>query len=157
MTLHHQSVSGGFGNPVLDSQAVFHGLMSAFAKPGTLHAPEQSVSPPAPMNRISGLIALALCDADTPVWLDARYRDNPDIEEWLRFHTSAPVVASMADAGFAFLADASALVRMDGAARGTAETKGSDLSVLDAVFCAGLRHHCAQGTQGRGAGVGGDS
>lgn len=85
----------GFADPVLDAQAAFRAVMDAMARPGRITAaalPE----PPAGLGPAMAAVALALCDADTPLWTDA----DAEARAWLAFHTGAPFVQDPAEAAF---------------------------------------------------------
>lgn len=92
-------LSGGFTDPATQSAAAFRAILDAMSRPGTIRAAD-GAAPPAPMSPAAGLVALALCDAQTPVWLAPPLRDG--VPDWLRFHCGAPVVEDRADAMFAF-------------------------------------------------------
>jgi alpha-D-ribose 1-methylphosphonate 5-triphosphate synthase subunit PhnH len=96
------TISPGFADPVLAGQATFRAVMTALARPGTRCTLTEPVSAPAPLSAAAGAVALALCDQDTPVWLDAGLA-TAEIAGWLRFHTGTPVVGEPARATFAFL------------------------------------------------------
>ena len=65
------------------------------------------------MMRGTAAIALTLFDHDTPVWLDRTMSETSDVAKWLKFHTSAPVVADSSICSFAILGDATALPDLD--------------------------------------------
>jgi alpha-D-ribose 1-methylphosphonate 5-triphosphate synthase subunit PhnH len=58
-------------------------------------------------------IALTLFDDDTPIWLDHRMAEAASAARWLKFHTSAPVVADSSVSQFALIGDGGALLGMD--------------------------------------------
>lgn len=114
------SLGGGLSDPVFQSQAAFRAIMDALARPGSAQAVDDAaLAPPAPLSRGVALVALTLCDHDTPVWLDAALAEAPDVAAWLTFHTGAPIVADPARAAFALAADAGALPDFAGFAQGT--------------------------------------
>lgn len=90
----------GFADPVHDAQAAFRALLEATARPGTVVSLPQPDTPP-PLPSAAAAIALALCDGDTPVWLDGRLA-SPPVRAWLRFHAASPIVADPGAAAFAF-------------------------------------------------------
>jgi alpha-D-ribose 1-methylphosphonate 5-triphosphate synthase subunit PhnH len=112
--------SGGFENPVFDSQSVFHALMDAFARPGTIATVGADMAPPAPLGAAQGAIALCLCDHDTPVFLSAGLSVDP-LPQWLAFHAGAPITALPAESRFAFFEKAAALPDFADFATGTQE------------------------------------
>jgi alpha-D-ribose 1-methylphosphonate 5-triphosphate synthase subunit PhnH len=93
----------GFERPVQDSQAVFRQVMMAMARPGSIHAVPVALDPPAGLSRAAAGVALALCDFETPVWLDPALARDDAVTGFLRFHTGAPLVGDPAAAHFAFL------------------------------------------------------
>ncbi len=76
---------------------------------------------PAAMMRGTAAIALTLFDHDTPLWLDPRMSGTPDVGKWLKFHTSAPIIADCSICSFALVGDARALPPLDRFAFGTDE------------------------------------
>ncbi len=86
----------GFADKVLSAQSTFRSVMDAMARPGSGSAHRAVAGAPGAMMRGTAAIALTLFDHDTPVWLDARdVGDGSDVAKWLKFHTSAPVVAGL--------------------------------------------------------------
>ena len=100
-----QALARGLADPVFDSQRVFRGVMNALARPGCLSLLSGDLDPPPPLTLGLAAIALALCDQDTPLWLDAALAQAPAVPGYLRFHTGAPVVTVPAAAAFALVAD----------------------------------------------------
>lgn len=110
----------GFADPVFQSQAAFRTLLAALSEPGTIHALEGAVTPPAGFAAATALSLLTLADYETPLWLDPTRREGA-AGHWARFHCAVPFAASPAEAVFAVL---------DGAAAGpklAAFNGGSDL------------------------------
>ena len=103
MTLETTAFTGGFSNPVYDSQSVFHALMNAFAKPGTIADIAIDIAPPAPMNPAQGAVALCLADHDTPVLLSKSIKTGL-VAQWIAFHSGASLTELTHDARFAFFA-----------------------------------------------------
>ena len=95
----------GFADPVHDAQGTFRAVMDALARPGMLWPLRSALRPPAPLTPELAAIALALTDADTPVWLDAALSASPEIAAYLRFHTGAPLTADPERAAFALIRD----------------------------------------------------
>jgi alpha-D-ribose 1-methylphosphonate 5-triphosphate synthase subunit PhnH len=120
----------GFADKVLAAQSTFRSVMDAMARPGTVQRIEASVGVPAPMMRGSAAIALTLFDQDTPVWLDQRLAATMDVAKWIKFHTSAPVVADPAVCSFAVVADAAALPAFDRFAFGSGEYPDRSTTIL---------------------------
>lgn len=93
------SLEGGFAAPPVEAASAFRAALQAMSRPGTLHQ-VRGAAPPAPMSVAAGVLALTLCDHDTPVWL-APSLATDQIQAWLGFHTGAPMAARDA-AMFAF-------------------------------------------------------
>ena len=62
-------------------------------------------------------LALALCDFESPVWLDDALAGDPAVHEFLRFHTGAPIVADAGRRHFAFVARTGRTCRRSSASR----------------------------------------
>jgi alpha-D-ribose 1-methylphosphonate 5-triphosphate synthase subunit PhnH len=103
----------GFADKVLSAQSTFRSVMDAMARPGSVQRIVSAAGTPAAMMRGTAAIALTLFDHDTPVWLDAAMSATPDVAKWLKFHTSAPVVADSSIAGFALVGDPENLPPLD--------------------------------------------
>jgi alpha-D-ribose 1-methylphosphonate 5-triphosphate synthase subunit PhnH len=99
------TLAHGFADPVHAGQAVFRAAMEALSRPGRIRPLVTALAPPAPLTPELAALALALTDADTPVWLDAPLRADPAVAGFLRFHTGAPLVANPGQAAFALIAD----------------------------------------------------
>jgi alpha-D-ribose 1-methylphosphonate 5-triphosphate synthase subunit PhnH len=90
-------------NPVYESQATFRAAMEATARPGEIKT-LRGVTAPAPLAPATAALVQSLADYETPVWLDSQF-DAPAVKDWIRFHTSAPVVDDKRAATFALIAD----------------------------------------------------
>ena len=71
--------------------------------------------------RGTAAIALTLFDHDTPVWLDAWMSETSDVAKWLKFHTSAPIIADSSISSFALIGDPKNLLALDRFAFGSNE------------------------------------
>jgi alpha-D-ribose 1-methylphosphonate 5-triphosphate synthase subunit PhnH len=111
----------GFADKVLSAQSVFRSVMDAMARPGSIQRIASTAGTPVGMMRGTAAIALTLFDHDTPVWLDGRMSATPDAAKWLKFHTSAPVVADSSTASFALVGDPENLPALDRFAFGSNE------------------------------------
>ena len=112
----------GFADPVDDAQAVFRAALTALSRPG-LPVSLLSLPPALPVPGFSrGMLALALalCDRDTPLWLDAA-SDTPEARHHLRFHCAAPFTASPAEASFAFISRPKDMPRLHAFNQGRAD------------------------------------
>jgi len=119
MDIAAQSIEGGFADPVFNAQTVFRAVMDAMARPGSVQPLPALARPPAPLSATAGAVALALCDNDTPLWLDPALHVSAAIGSWLGFHTGAPLANTPADAHFAFVATPAEMMALDGFAQGT--------------------------------------
>ena len=115
------AIEGGFQKPVFDAQTVFRAIMQAMAEPGTIHRGMALAKPPAPLTPEAAAVALALCDQDTPVWLDSPLAAEDAVRAWLAFHTGAPLANTPADAHFVFSADPEHLIGLENFAQGSQE------------------------------------
>jgi len=107
------STLSGFASPVDDAQTVFRAVLDALAHPGR---PVSLELPPFPLPAVgfsSGMLALALalCDQDTPLWLDEA-ADTPEVRHHLRFHCASPLVAQPKMASFAFISRPETMPRL---------------------------------------------
>ena len=93
----------GFRAPVPDSQQVFRRVLRAMSEPGSLQDIAVDLAPPAPLDRATAALCLALLDFETPVWLDAA-ADGEEVRAWLRFHCGCPLVEETDAARFAIMA-----------------------------------------------------
>ena len=91
------------------------------ARPGSVQRIAAVTGTPVTMMHGAAALALTLFDHDTPLWLDPAMSATPDVERWLKFHTSAPIVADASISDFALIADPSALPALDSFAFGTPE------------------------------------
>lgn len=93
--------AAGFSDPVHDAQRSFRAILDALAGPGSIHdlpLPE-ALDHVIPAELVSAL--LTLCDHDTPIWLADGYRRH-EVEQFVGFHTGAPLVQAPGAAQFAF-------------------------------------------------------
>jgi alpha-D-ribose 1-methylphosphonate 5-triphosphate synthase subunit PhnH len=111
----------GFADKVLSAQTTFRSVMDAMARPGTVQRIAAATGMPASMMRGTASIALTLFDHDTPIWLDPRMAETSEVTKWLKFHTSAPVIADPSICSFALIGDPDALPGLDRFAFGSNE------------------------------------
>ncbi|MBP1884237.1 phosphonate C-P lyase system protein PhnH [Sinorhizobium mexicanum] len=120
MAAQSQIYAGAFADPVFQAQSVFRVLMDGLARPGTVASLAALASPPLPLGKASGAVALTLCDHDTPVWLSPALAKSA-VPQWIAFHTGAPVTETKDDARFAFIERRGAVPSFDQFALGTQE------------------------------------
>jgi alpha-D-ribose 1-methylphosphonate 5-triphosphate synthase subunit PhnH len=111
----------GFVDKVLSAQSTFRSVMDAMARPGSMQRIGAVAGTPAAMMRGTAAIALTLFDHDTPIWLDGGMSGASDVAKWLKFHTSAPVIADSSICSFALVGDPKNLPTLDRFAFGSNE------------------------------------
>ena len=111
----------GFVDKVLSAQSTFRSVMDAMARPGSIQRIVAAAGTPAAMMPATAAIALTLFDHDTPVWLDSGMSRTTDVAKWLKFHTSAPVIADSSISSFALIGDPQNLASLDRFAFGSNE------------------------------------
>jgi alpha-D-ribose 1-methylphosphonate 5-triphosphate synthase subunit PhnH len=109
----------GFRDAVRESQCVFRLAMRAMSSPGMIAACEPRLLPPRPLLAPAAALVLALCDFETPIFLDQPLAASADVVEFLRFHTGARLVSAAGEAAFAVIADSARLPALAGFAQGT--------------------------------------
>ena len=119
MRMEEMAIEGGFHDAVMQAQTNFRGLMDAMAQPGTIFRDLALPRPPAPLSPEAGAVALTLCDADTPIWLDPALSAEKAVTTWLGFHTGAPVVDQPSAAHFALVSQPSELIALENFAQGS--------------------------------------
>ena len=138
-TLIPQIHAPGFANPVRDAQQVFRAVLQALARPTTPQHVNVDMLPPEPLGVTVGAVILALCDEQTPLWLDPVLRAAPEVCAWIVFHTGARIVDRADDAAFVVASSPSASPRLADLARGTdEEPHRSATLVIDACCAPGM-------------------
>jgi alpha-D-ribose 1-methylphosphonate 5-triphosphate synthase subunit PhnH len=141
----------GFADPVHDAQAAFRAVMDALARPGRIRPLDAGLTPPAPLTPELAAVALALTDADTPVWLDATLADAPEVAAYLRFHTGAPLTDDPARAAFALVREPARCPALGRFAPGTPaypDTSTTLILALDAITSGAGLHLTGPGIAG---------
>src|ERR1700704_3580636 len=111
----------GFADKVLSAQSTFRSVMDAMARPGSVQRIAAVAGTPCTMMRGTAAIALTLFDHDTPIWLDEGMSATSDAANWLKFHTSAPVIADSSVSSFALIGHPQKLAALDRFAFGSNE------------------------------------
>ncbi|MEZ5667780.1 MAG: phosphonate C-P lyase system protein PhnH [Alphaproteobacteria bacterium] len=93
--------AAGFADPVFDAQRAFRALLQAMARPGCTVRPAPGLPAPAGLASAAYAVALTLCDADTPVWLQDGIATAQAVDS-LRFHCGCRIVDAPGGAAFAF-------------------------------------------------------
>lgn len=115
------ALAAAFADAPAASQSVFRAVMNAMARPGTVQPLEPALAPPPPLSRGAGAVALTLIDFESPLWLDETLAASPEVAEWLRFHTGAPITLDPRRATFALIADAADAPSLEDFALGSEE------------------------------------
>ena len=138
----------GFADKVLSAQSTFRSVMDAMARPGNVQRISAVAGSPAAMMRGTAAIALTLFDHDTPIWLDSGMSATSEVAKWLKFHTSAPVVADSSICSFALIGDPENLPALDRFAFGSNEYPDRSTTLILQVDS--LKHGPAFELQGPG-------
>lgn len=123
------ALEAGFADLARDSQRIFRAVMTAMSRPGAIVDIDAGLTPPEPLTNGAAALALALCDFETPIWLDAAL-SNDGTRDYLRFHTGAPIVAARDRAAFAFLAGPLGLPDLDGFSLGSLDYPDRSTTVI---------------------------
>jgi alpha-D-ribose 1-methylphosphonate 5-triphosphate synthase subunit PhnH len=83
-------LTGGFADPVFESQAVFRKVLDAFARPGKVVEIPAVVTVPAPLFAPTAAFLSTFADEATPVHFEAEVAAGA-AAAWVQFHTGAPL------------------------------------------------------------------
>lgn len=122
-----------FTDPVFDAQTVFRAAMNALARPGEIVPLAPGTLPPEPLTPVLAALALALCDHETPIWLDPQIENVPEAVDFLRFHTGASIAPHPAAAAFALISNPAAMPGLAAFAQGTPDYPDRSATLLIAV------------------------
>ena len=122
-------VERGFTEPVFDAQRIFRVVLAAIAEPGRVLPIDPGCAPPGSIDPAAAATVLALCDADTPLWLSPAMAVAGD---FFRFHTGAPIAATAGDALFV-LATAAERPMLASLCTGTADFPDRSATLILAV------------------------
>lgn len=123
---HTHTLAPGLVDGVHDSQQTFRAVLDALARPGQVRA----IGAALPGVALGGALArllLSLCDDETPVWWQ---HADADLQQWLRFHTSAPIAARPEGASFAVFTDSDQGLALCEFAAGTAQSPEFSTTLL---------------------------
>lgn len=123
------ALSGGFADPVLDSQATFRAVLDALARPGKVMPLAPRVAPPVPLSPATAAVLATLADDGTPVFLDAGL-DGEAVRAWIGFHTGATVTRDPAAAAFAAIGDPARMPPLSAFAQGSAEYPDRSATII---------------------------
>jgi alpha-D-ribose 1-methylphosphonate 5-triphosphate synthase subunit PhnH len=113
-------LTAGFVDKVVSAQSTFRSVMEAMARPGSVQHVAATLGAPRQIMVGTAAIALTLFDHDTPIWLDASMSTS-EVVQWLKFHTSAPVISDPSISSFALIANAAAVPDVSRFALGSSE------------------------------------
>ena len=143
-------IGPGFDSPVQDAQASFRAVLDAMAHPGRIVRLPRSLPSAPPLGGAATAVALSLCDADTPVWLDAASAGAAD---YLAFHCGAPRAATPGAASFVFVADHATMPPLGDFSLGTDEYPERSATLVIEVPSLGA----GEGVRLRGPGIAGEA
>ena len=122
------SISAGFDNAPIDSQATFRAVMTAFAEPGSIREiPRMRALAPGLSPAMTALV-LTLADFETKVWFDDGAASQA--ASYTRFHTGAPVVEAASEAAFAVVTKARSMPRFAAFAQGTLDYPDRSTTII---------------------------
>lgn len=121
--------ASGFTDPVQQSQRAFRTLLDAMARPGLPVQMAVEAGHPAGLSPALAAALLTLCDFDTPVWLGPGM-DAAPVQDWIRFHTGAPLVGRPGRAAFALLSAGHDMPALDAFSLGTDEAPERGATLL---------------------------
>lgn len=129
------ALAPGFVDPVHDAQRTFRLVLDAMSHPGSIVEVASAVTAPG-LAPAAAAVALALCDLETPIWLDA---ETSAAAAWLRFHCGTPIVGAVGEARFAFVRHIESMPPLDAFALGTDEypDRSATLVIEVAALCPG--------------------
>ena len=94
----------GFADPVLHAQQAFRAALNAMAYPRRVQRLTSVPDAPPSLCAAGAALALALCDFETPVWVDDAAAAS--LGDYLRFHCGCPLVAHPHEAVLALITHA---------------------------------------------------
>lgn len=129
MAYRTESYTGGFADPVFEAQSTFKTLMDCMARPGTIATVSAPSAPPLPMGPGAGVIALTLCDHDTPVFLSPALMEA-GVQGWLAFQTGSLLTEDRTEAAFAFFEKGTALPALSTFSTGSQEYPDRSTTII---------------------------
>ena len=134
----------GFSDPVHEAQAVFRTLMQVLAEPAQARKMNANISACGLLLPNVCACLLALADYDTPIWLDPSVDSDPEVLQFIRFRTGAPVVLDPALAAFAIVSNVTNMPALDAFSSGTSEYPDRSTTFIlqvDRIYADGPRYH----------------
>ncbi len=90
-----------FGEIALQSASDFRLIMEAMSRPGKVMNFDEIHESTGTMNAGSSMVAMTLCDHETPVWLDDEL-STKEVKEFVRFNCSSPITTDPGGIQFGF-------------------------------------------------------
>lgn len=117
---HAERRKRGFVDPVLDSEAAFHGCRSALATPGSVVRLGVGLESLASLDAAASTLLLVLLDQDTRLWLSPGATIGGAAAS-LKFHTGCSMAAFPREADFGLVAGAEELPPLESFSAGSTE------------------------------------
>lgn len=127
------TIQPGFTDAASEAQTVFRTVLTALSRPGLAQDLPSGLRPPKPLTPELAAVALALADAEAPLWLDRALAKEPAVAEFLRFHTGAPIVSDASKAAFALVRRPDELPDLGLFARGSQDYPDRSMTIVLAV------------------------
>lgn len=123
----------GLTDAARSAQQVFRVMVDVLSRPGTVLPLPIAPDAPLPLTPELAAMALALADAEAPLWLDAPLAASEQVARYLRFHTGARIVADPSQAAFALVSDALSMPELQAFAQGTPDYPDRSTTLIVAV------------------------
>ncbi len=120
------TLAPGLHDTVHETQAAFRQVLDALSRPGQI----RTLGPALPGVALGGAMArllLSLSDDETPVWWS---QSDEGLQQWLRFHTGAPVAARPQQASFVVCTDIRQGLTLNDFATGSADAPEFSCTLL---------------------------
>ena len=120
------TLAPGLHDTVHETQAAFRQVLDALSRPGQV----RTLGPALPGVALGGAMArllLSLSDDETPVWWT---QPDETLQQWLRFHTGAPVAALPQQASFVVCTDIRQGLTLSDFATGSADAPEFSCTLL---------------------------
>lgn len=112
--------NSGFADPVLDSQAAFHGSLAVLATPGAVVRLGAGLESLSGLHAAASALLLVLLDQDTRLWLSPGAAAGGAAAS-LKFHTGCSMAAFPHEADFGVVADVEELPPLESFSAGSKE------------------------------------
>lgn len=126
-------LQAGFDDYGARSNDVFRACLAALSRPCTVQPLDAGISAPSPLLPAMAAVAMTLADFETSIWLDPVLAAEPEVDEYLRFHTGARRTDAVSEADFALIGDASSMPGLQEFKQGTPEYPDRSTTLIIAV------------------------